>query len=231
MTVKWPLETPSGLAQLHHYPVARGRVRASLVLGHGAGRGVDAPDLVAIATALPSEGIEVILVEQPWHVRGMRVASAPKTLDAAWIAALADLRTRGIGLRRLVAGGRSAGARVACRTVDSVAPDAVLCLAFPLHGIRRVGMSHPPSRIDELAAAAAVVPTVVVQGTRDAMGRPDEIADALAQAGATARVVPVAQADHGFAVPARDPGGREAALAMVVRVARATSLKLVAGPY
>ena len=110
----WEVETPSGLARMHYFGVPRGGARATLVLGHGAGRGVDSRELVAIAGALPeAEGVDVVLVEQPWHVKGRRVAGAPPTLDKAWTACLRDLKGRSIGVRRLVVGGRSAGARVA----------------------------------------------------------------------------------------------------------------------
>jgi hypothetical protein len=202
-----------------------------LVLGHGIGGGVSAPDLVAIAEALPSEGVEVLLVEQPWRVRGQKVGGPPAALDAAWIAVLADIRSRGLGVRRLVVGGRSSGARVACRTVPEVHPDAVLALAFPLHPARRLGVSPAASRIGELVAAAEQVPTIVVQGARDSMGAPDEIASGLAEAGVVARVIPVPHANHSFAVPARVPGGGQEAMALVVRVARAVALRLVTGPY
>ena len=69
----WLVHTPSGPARAHHHRVAHGRPRASVVLGHGVGRGVDAPDLAAIAADLPGAGIEVVLVEQPWHVQGRRL--------------------------------------------------------------------------------------------------------------------------------------------------------------
>lgn len=227
----WEVDTPSGVARAHWHPVPHGRPRATLVLGHGAGRGVDSPDLVAIAGALPAEGVEVVLVEQPWRVRGNRVAGPAPSLDAAWVACLADLRSRGIGVRRLVAGGRSAGARVACRTVADVQPAALLLCAFPLWPARRTGMREPVSRLPELVAAARVVPTVVVQGTADALGSPGEVACGLADAGVTARVVPVPWADHSFAVPARSGATREQAVDLVVRAARATALRIIDGHY
>ena len=171
MTTVWDIDTPSGVARAHFHPVPHGRPRASLVLGHGIGGGVDAIDLVAIASALPVDGIEVVLIEQPWRVEGRRVGGAASTLDRAWLSCLRDLRSRGIGTRRLVAGGRSAGARVACRTVADVEPAALLLLAFPLHPARRTTVTGPaPSRLPELAVAAHRAPTVVVQGTRDNFG-------------------------------------------------------------
>lgn len=232
-TEVWDVETPSGVARVHHHGVPHGGARATLVLGHGAGRGVDARELAAIAARLPVDhGIEVVLVEQPWHVSGRRVASAPNTLDKAWTACLHDLRGRGIGVRRLVVGGRSAGARVACRTVDLVQPAALFLLAFPVHPLARNPLGEPPpSRLPELVEAARAVPTVVVQGTRDALGEPGEIALALAAANVTARVLPIPEADHGFRVPMRVAGGQEAALDLIVRAARATALRIQDGQY
>ena len=146
-----------------------------LVLGHGAGGGTDAVDLQAAAAAAHDLGFRVALVEQPWRVRGRRVAEAPSRLDTAWIEVLAELSGT-----PLVVGGRSAGARVACRTATAVGADAVLCLAFPLQP--PVG---GPSRSAELFGV--VVPLLVVQGERDAFGVPDG-------------AVVVAGADHAFAV-------------------------------
>jgi uncharacterized protein len=232
VTTTWDVDTPSGLARMHLHPVAHGRPRASLVLGHGVGRGVDSVDLVAIAAALPDDGIEVVLVEQPWRVAGKRLGGAASTLDRAWVTCLRDLRSRGIGTKRLVAGGRSAGARVACRTVGEVSPAALLLLAFPLHPARRSPVPGAvPSRLPELVDAARSVPTVVVQGSRDRLGSPDEIADGLADADVTARVVPIRAADHSFRVPVRAPSTTEEALDMVVRAARSTALRIVDGHY
>jgi len=216
---------------MHLRRVPHGLARATLVLGHGVGGGIDAPDLVAIARALPPIGVEVVLVEQPWRVRGQRLGGPPTTLDAAWLACLEDLRGRGIGGRRLVTGGRSAGARVACRTRGAVAPDALLLLAFPVWPASRRTPAAPQSRLPELLGAAAEVPTVVIQGTRDRLGAPDEIAVGLAEARITARVVPVPGADHGFAVPASGPLSRAAALDLVARAARATALRILDGHY
>ena len=228
----WEVTTPSGVARIHLHAVAHGRPRATLVLGHGAGKGVDAPDLVAVASALPDEGIEVVLVEQPWRVRGLKVASAAATLDAAWTACVRDLRGRGIGTRRLVAGGRSSGARVACRTASELAPAALFLMAFPANPIRRPSLTaEPVSRIPELVDAARLAPTVVVQGVRDRMGSPGEIALALAEEQVAARVVPIPGADHSFRVAARANLDQAEALELIVRAARATALRIVDGRY
>jgi predicted alpha/beta-hydrolase family hydrolase len=155
------------------------------VLGHGAGGGVESRDLLAVAEVVVRAGGAVVLVEQPWRVAGGRIAPRPAVLDLAWIEALAALRPRG----PLVVGGRSAGARVACRTAADVGADGVLCLAFPL---------HPPGRPERSRASElrdCPVPTLVIQGERDAFGRPEEIRAAVRGR----RVVAVAGADHGLA--------------------------------
>lgn len=162
---------------------------ATLVLGHGAGGGIDSPDLLAVRDAGLAVGLQVVRVEQPWRVRGARVAEAPARLDLAWTAILERLDGP------LVAGGRSAGARVACRTADAVGAVAVLALAFPL---------APPgrperTRLPELLSPRA--PRLVVQGGRDAFGVP--------ATGPRLEVHVVAGADHALAVRRKD--GRTAA--------------------
>lgn len=180
--------TPSGPARVHlHSPDG---ATGLLALGHGAGGGVDAPDLAAARDAGLSAGLAVALVEQPWRLAGRRVAEAPPRLDAAWTAVLTTLAPAG----PLVLGGRSAGARVACRTAELLGADAVLALAFPL---RPPGSDR--SRLTELLLPA--VPRLVVQGERDAFGLP-EPSDGV-------RVHVVSGADHGFGVRRRD--GRTAA--------------------
>src|SRR5579871_5876317 len=114
--------TPAGEARITRLP-AGGRRRATLVLGHGAGGGIDAPDLRALAAALPPGGVEVALVEQPWRVAGKRIAPQPKVLDSGWVPVVEQVRRDAEGAQRggpgrvpIIVGGRSAGARVACRT-------------------------------------------------------------------------------------------------------------------
>ncbi|GGW74227.1 alpha/beta hydrolase family protein [Streptomyces xantholiticus] len=165
-----------------------GRPHHTLVLGHGAGGGIEARDLQAIARALPAHGVTVALVEQPWRVAGKKVAPAPRTLDAAWRDLWPALTKRGLPV---VAGGRSAGARVACRTAAELGAAGVLALSFPL---------HPPgrperSRANELLGSG--VPTLVVQGGSDPFGRPEEFPEGSYE------LVQVAHGDHGFAVPKR----------------------------
>ena len=155
------LETPHGPAHAHLDPVES--PVATLVLGHGAGGGVGSPDLVGAAEAARDAGLSVALVEQPYRVAGKRSPAPAAQLDAAWVSVISQLPLEGLPL---LVGGRSAGARVACRTAAEVGAVAVLCLAFPL---------HPPgkpekSRLEELDAVA--VPTLVVQGERDPFGLP-----------------------------------------------------------
>ncbi|MGD9482420.1 alpha/beta family hydrolase [Streptomyces sp. TRM70308] len=189
--------TPAGEARVTWHPAPN--ARRVLALGHGAGGGVEARDLAALAAALPAHGVTVALVEQPWRVAGRKVAPAPKTLDAAWRALWPVLAEPG---PPVIAGGRSAGARVACRTAAELGARAVLALAFPLHPPGR----PESSRAGELAGAGA--PLLVVQGARDPFGRPEEFPP-----GTPLAAVP--DADHGFAVPKRAATSQEAALAAV----------------
>lgn len=162
------LPTPHGPARAHLHPV--GAPRGVLVLGHGAGGGVGATDLVAATRAANDSGLTVALVEQPYRVAGRRAPAPAKQLDAAWVAAIAELREdHGLGGLALIAGGRSSGARVACRTAEEVDAVAVLCLAFPLHPPGR-GDDPSKSRLPELDAVR--VPALVVQGERDPFGMP-----------------------------------------------------------
>ncbi|WP_328469058.1 alpha/beta hydrolase family protein [Streptomyces sp. NBC_00448] len=194
------VDTPAGPARITwHRP--EGRARCVLALGHGAGGGITARDLAALAAALPEREVNVALVEQPWRVAGKKIAPAPKTLDVGWTAVWPRLAAPGLPV---VAGGRSAGARVACRTAHPLGAAAVLALAYPL---------HPPgkpekSRYEELAGAAAVLPLLGVQGGADTFGRPEEFP-------ADHRPVEVPYGDHGFVVPKRAPVTQEAALALL----------------
>jgi uncharacterized protein len=158
------IETPSGPARAHLTgPGSRGL----LVLGHGAGGGIDAPDLLAVTAALHHLGWTVARVEQPYRVKGRRAPEAAPRLDAAWIAVVRALKARRRG--PLVVGGRSSGARVACRTAAEVGASAVIALAFPL---------HPPGKPEKSRAgelAAVTVPTLVVQGDRDPFGTASDL--------------------------------------------------------
>ncbi|MCW2857531.1 MAG: hydrolase [Marmoricola sp.] len=189
---------------------------AGLVLTHGAGGGIDARDLVHLADLLPSQGITVSLVEMPWRVQGKRIAPRPAVIDEAYRAVIAGLRPTG----PFVLGGRSAGARSACRVGAGAGATGVLALAFPL---------HPPgkpetSRVDELTCAG--VPTLVVQGERDPFGGPAEFPGGV-------DVVVVPGADHGLRVPARRtptaPLDQAGALAVVSQAALEWIVRDVAG--
>jgi predicted alpha/beta-hydrolase family hydrolase len=155
------------MARAHVRPVER--PVAGLVLGHGAGGGVEAPDLVAATNAARSAGISVVLVEQPYRVARRRAQAPARQLDAAWTAVLENLRADALLELPVIAGGRSAGARVACRTAEAVDAVAVLCLAFPLHPPGK-GDDPAKSRLPELEAVR--VPTLVVQGEGDPFGMP-----------------------------------------------------------
>ena len=142
------------------------------MLGHGAGGGVGARDLVTAAEVARLEGLSVALVEQPYRVAGRRSPAPARQLDAAWTAVVDRLRKRELKGLPFVVGGRSLGARVACRTAESVGAVGVLCLAFPLQPPRRAGREPAPSRLAELEAVR--VPVLVVQGDRDQFGVPPD---------------------------------------------------------
>jgi uncharacterized protein len=196
--------TSAGLARLHvDHAVAPRRL---LALGHGAGGGaaggVGSPDLAAAAAVLPELGTTVVRVEQPWRVAGKPVAVAPPRLDAGWLDALGQLPA-GLAELPLVVGGRSAGARVACRTARTVRAVGVVALAFPL---------HPPGRPDRSRARELGLVTAalrVVQGGRDPFGRPAEFPSGV-------EVVAVAGADHSFGVASSGPLAPAEALELVV---------------
>jgi predicted alpha/beta-hydrolase family hydrolase len=159
--------TPHGDAKVHLRPVEE--PRGALVLGHGAAGGVTSADLTAATEAAREAGFSVALVEQPYRVAGKRAPAPARQLDAAWIAVVDHLRGEALAGLRLVVGGRSLGARVACRTAGETGADAVLCLAFPLQPPRRAS-AESPSRLPELDAVE--IPTLVVQGARDRFGIP-----------------------------------------------------------
>ncbi|WP_320673115.1 alpha/beta hydrolase family protein [Patulibacter defluvii] len=162
------IETPHGPARAHLRPVAE--PRALLVLGHGAGGGVGAADLVRVADAAGERQLAVALVEQPYRVAGRRAPAPAHQLDAAWTAVVARLRDELPAGLPLIAGGRSSGARVACRTAAATDAAGVLCLAFPLVPPRRAERPPAASRLPELEAVA--VPVLVVQGRNDRFGIP-----------------------------------------------------------
>jgi predicted alpha/beta-hydrolase family hydrolase len=191
------VETPQGDARL----VVRRAKRpiATLVLTHGAGGGIDAPDLVRLARTLPQQEVSVTLVEMPWRVQGKKVAPRPELIDEAYLAVMNAMRMRS----PLIIGGRSAGARSACRIARTVGAKGVLALSFPL---------HPPgkperSRLPELLGAR--VPSLVIQGENDPFGRPEEFPSHIDLA-----VVPAA--DHGMHVPKSAEIGQDDALAVVL---------------
>jgi uncharacterized protein len=169
---------------------------------------VEAPDLAAATEAAHAEGISVALVEQPYRVAGRRSPPGAAQLDAVWIAVVEALRADELRDLPLIVGGRSLGARVACRTVEATGAVAVLCLAFPLEPPRRAG-KPPQSRLPELEAVT--VPMLVVQGERDPFGMPPP--------GPSREVVTV-PGDHGL----------KADLGAVAAAVRAWLAQVIAGP-
>jgi hypothetical protein len=187
--------TPHGTAvtRLHLVDGTRGL----LALGHGAGGGIEAPDLVAVAGAARDVGVAVALVLQPYRVAGRAAPPRTPTLDAAWTAVLAHLGSEHPSLP-VVVGGRSSGARVACRTVLATGAVGAVCLAFPL---RPPGRPDAPSRLGELDDAG--VPVLVVQGDRDPYGTPP------ARLTSPVRTVVTVGGDHSLR---RDPAAVAAAV-------------------
>ncbi|MEV4758268.1 alpha/beta family hydrolase [Micromonospora sp. NPDC049559] len=158
------IQTPRGPARVD-LDLPEGDPASLLVLGHGAGGDVDAPDLVALRDAAVAAGVGVVRVTQPYRVAGRRAPAPAGQLDEAWSAVVGAVRQRHPAGPALVVGGRSSGARVACRTAVALGAAGVVALAFPL---------HPPgrperSRADELATG---LPTLVVNGDRDPFGVP-----------------------------------------------------------
>ena len=202
--------TPRGDARL---VVRRARrPLATLVLTHGAGGGIDAPDLVRLARTLPQQDVSVSLVEMPWRVAGKGPAPAPAVIDECFTAVLDTMRTRS----PLVVGGRSAGARSACRIARGVGARGVLALAFPLHPPGR----PEKSRLEELQRAR--VRTLVVQGERDPFGTPEEFPGDIDLA-----VVPAA--DHSMRVLKSAPVTQAEALAVVLEATLEWVVREIAG--
>ncbi|MDT0492815.1 alpha/beta family hydrolase [Streptomyces sp. NPDC012600] len=191
--------TDTGEARITWFPAATAP-RLVLAASHGAGGGIEARDLKALAAALPAHGVTVALVEQPWRVAGKKVAPAPKTLDTGWRGVWPALAAAG---PPVVSGGRSAGARVACRTATELGARAVLALSFPLHPPGR----PEKSRADELLGTG--IPTLVVQGGNDPFGRPEEFPAGPYEL----REVPYG--DHGFAVPKKSGLSEDQAMAVL----------------
>ncbi len=209
-TERW-IPTPKGDARV---VVRRARRPiATLVLTHGAGGGIDAPDLLRLARTLPQQDIAVSLVEMPWRVQGKKLAPAPAVIDACYTAVLDRMRMRS----PLVLGGRSAGARSACRIAHTAGARGVVALSFPLHPPGR----PEKTRVEELLGAR--VPVLVIQGERDQFGTPQEFPDA----GESLAVVPAA--DHSLKVPKTAPVTQDEALAVVLEATLEWVVRLVTG--
>ncbi|MEU1445653.1 alpha/beta family hydrolase [Streptomyces mirabilis] len=192
------VETDAGPARVTWHRAKKPRL--VVAVSHGAGGGIEARDLQALAAVLPGHGVSVALVEQPWRVAGKKVAPAPKTLDVGWRGLWPTVAKPGLPV---VSGGRSAGARVACRTATELGATAVLALSFPLHPPGR----PEKSRAEELLGAG--VPTLVVQGGNDPFGKPAEFPNGSHE------LIEVPYGDHGFTVPKRAPIDQDAALGII----------------
>jgi predicted alpha/beta-hydrolase family hydrolase len=209
---RWHVAEPPGVAAL-----------ALVALGHGAGGGVEARDLTVVTEALAGRGFQVARFEQPWRVAGRRVAGPPAQLDTAWCDALQQLRSAKVCQQLpLVVGGRSAGARVACRTARDVGAVGVVALAFPL---------HPPGRPDRSRGAELpFLPVLVVQGGRDPFGTPDDVLRAGAGR-SSLTVLAVPGADHALRVSRAAPITQREADELVAVGVRRWARQQVAGNH
>lgn len=210
MSAERIIDTPYGEGRL---VTDRARTTmATLLLSHGAGGGIEARDLEALARFLPRNGITVVRFEQPWRRAGRKIAGPPATLDAGLRAAADALR----GRTPLVIGGRSAGARSAARSAASLGAVGCLALSFPLHPPGR----PDKTRLEELTGAR--LPTLVIQGERDTMGLPEEFPP-------DTELCVVPGADHGLKVPARGPISQQEAMDIVVEATLEWLVREVAG--
>jgi len=186
-----PVDTPQGPGRL--FLDLANRPSSILVLGHGAGGGVGSADLELLARSLPDLGTSVLRFEQPWRTAGRTAGTSPPRLDEAWIVALDWLTEQEWARQPLVVGGRSAGARVACRTAPQTDAAAVVCLAFPL---------HPPGRPEKSRVSELLTPTVPrldLQGSKDSFGTADQIRAAIGDTSGIT-VVELPGADHSFRI-------------------------------
>jgi len=194
------VDTPVGRARLDWFP-AQGTPRAVLLLGHGTATGVEAADLQALARVLPAQGITVVLMTQPYRLDGNFGASNEQSLDQAWKAVWPEVAALKLPI---IAGGRSAGSQVACRTASSLAAHAVLALAYPLLG---------PGSSAELLAVS--LPTLVIQGGSDPFGRPSQ----FPKLPPNFELTEIPSANHMFG--STQPGGLETSLTQLVTAALA----------
>lgn len=197
MTSVRSIPTPHGDARLHCSRAPR--PAATLLLGHGAGRGVDSPELVELARVLPRQDINVFRLEQPWVIQGKKIAPRAEVLDDVLRAAMNAVRVR----TPIVLGGRSAGARSAARQARQLGGVGVVALAYPLHPAGKPERTRTQELVD------ARLPTLVVQGDHDRYGRPSEFPSSV-------DLTEVPFADHQFRVGPRAPISQDEAIAIVV---------------
>jgi predicted alpha/beta-hydrolase family hydrolase len=190
--------TPVGTAGITWHPAQR-PARAVAVLGHGTATGVEAPDLQALAAALPGRGVSVALVTQPYRMSRTRAGCDEASLDAAWQALWPIIS--GLGLP-VFSGGRSAGSQVACRTAEQLGAHAVLALAYPLLG---------PGSPEELLTTSK--PTLVIQGARDPFGRPRQFPPLPPRI----ELVEIPAANHTFETPGSIP--RSSTMSLITNTA------------
>jgi predicted alpha/beta-hydrolase family hydrolase len=188
--------TPVGQARISWFEPVRA-ARAVVVLGHGSATGIESADLQAVASALPPRDIAVALVTQPYRLSGSGRGSDEASLDVAWRHVWPHVAP---GAMPMIAGGRSAGSQVACRTAKDLGAVGVLALSYPLFG---------PGSPQELLATG--LPTLIVQGGNDPYGRPGQFPPLPP----TTELVEVPFGNHTFGVPAGRGIDADATLAII----------------
>jgi predicted alpha/beta-hydrolase family hydrolase len=166
----------------------------ALVLGHGAGGTRRMPVLVRLADALAASGRRVLLFNFPYSEARRRIPDKAPLLEAT-VAACVRLARDELGAKRVVAGGKSMGGRMASQAVaNGSSVDGLIFLGYPL---------HPPGRFEKLRDAhlpKITAPMLFIQGTRDDFARWDLLEATLATLGDRATLVKIEDGDHSFAV-------------------------------
>jgi len=187
-------------------PPAPARPLATLILAHGAGASQSSAFMVDFAQGLARRGCHTVTFNFPYMEQGRRLPDRAPTLEACFRDVIATIRARAdLAAGSLVIGGKSMGGRIASHLASQgVAQLAgVVALGYPL---------HPPGRPDRPRAAHLArirQPILVVQGSRDAFGTPEELRSTLEPLGAAATLHIVEGGDHSFKVPKRGPTGQQ----------------------
>ena len=190
------------MTALVYSPPEPSRRAATLILAHGAGAPQSSAFMVDFARALARRGCQAVTFNFPYTEQGRRLPDRAPTLEACFRDVIAAIRARAdLGTGPLVIGGKSMGGRIASHLAAQGLADlaGLVALGYPL---------HPPGRPEQLRAlhlARIRQPMLIVQGSRDAFGTPEELRPALVPLGATATLQVIEGGDHSFKVPKRGP--------------------------